>query len=1126
MNAVEELIEAARKHPLYQNVLKTKGKIVIGRGKKSSPDFLFIGEAPGQNENKEGKPFIGRSGKILDHWIKETGIDSYTVINAVPIIPLDEKGKIRPPTKDEVEYFRPYTKSLIKQINPKYIILMGKSSAKFLEEEKNFKNAGWNSNIGYIYHPSFFMKNGRKGIADFKRLVLQKPKNRKTVKTEFRLNKQKADNLGHKEMISGILAMAHKYCKESKLFFKDINQKDICMIGGQRAKIFTRDALSDNDMLIPEEWYQKNKDINLFILCKIKGGFCEFVGHTTKEIVVNTRLVSMIGTDSDTASKQMRRIFAEQYLPMTDIFQIQEEQKEKVEKIVPQNYVPLHCHSEFSIGDGCVHLKNYAKAMYKKGFKGGALTDHGTLAGVWDFQKGMLEQNIKPVLGNEFYVKIPELEKQRCHLVVLVKNKQGWKNILKLQSIAVRDHFYYKPVLPIEDLFNNSEGLIVSAACLIGVIQKLLLEGEGVIAEKYIKKFKEVFGEDYYGEIQIHDILGNQAIMQQSYYLHTKYGIKCIFSTDAHYMDQDHKKYHDAVKAISMKKEYKDSGFNDDCFYLMTDEDIEKRINNNPETHWMKELIHEFKKNTFEILDKIEDDIIEIPTELDTLPKLLGSKEERKAKLKELCIKGLEEHTPYTYEGKYKERLDLEMNRILKKGYENYFLMVYEMIKWAKQNGIFCGPCRGSVGSSLVSYSLNITTVDPMKFNLLFDRFMSDIRRDMPDIDMDFQDIRRPEIFQYLRDTYGANHCAKVATYSRFHPKGVLRDIGRIFKIPIGEIEKICSLVIERCVDGGTLVDTLEEGKKQKGQTTIKRLFEDFKSGKLNKKVRVYNTSNQKDYFSEIAEVFENGKNEVFEIETENGQKIICTGSHKFLTRNGWKELRNIEEEEEILVTGTTETKHSKCDNCGSDLFSKYSKKFCSKECYYEHKIKNKEKYSMKLVSNFCKQCGIEFKTKRWRKRIFCSLSCTTKYKNLYNNPMKNIETIKKMISKKKGCKVWNKGLTVSDERVLKNVQKSRKSCAKHKGQCEIKLSKIVQKYTTEIVEFEYYCKPFFLDVAIPKLKINFEYDGVYWHKNTKSIDADRDELLNKKKWKVIRLCESLGWKKIEEIVKNEMAKN
>jgi len=652
---------------------------------------------------------------------------------------------------------------------------------------------------------------------NIKDLSIFELENNKKLKTEFIINKQKADTLAGKEYIDSILAGLHSFAKQAGIFFKDINQKDECILGDKKIKIYTRDIMSDEDMLIYDSYYKVHPEIDIYITCKIKSGNYWYVGYTTKEVVKNTRIVKMIGSENESESSNIRRIFAEQYKPISDLIKIYEDEKEE-KIIIPQSYVPLHVHSEFSIGDGFGTINYIAENLYKKGFKGAALTDHGTMAGVWYFQKALLEKGLKPAVGCEFYVKIPETDK-RMHIVLIAKTKEGWQNLIKLQSIAIREHFYYKPIIQIDEVLKYSKGVIAMTACMSGIIPSLLSAGKEELAEKYLLDLKNAFGEDLYGEIMLHTIEDNQKIMKQLHDLCGVHGVKCVFTTDSHYPNAEDIKYHEAIKAIGRKTKYGEAGFSDDCFYLMTDEEIKKRIDDNEQIKWLEPIMDELKANTNEVFDKV-DFLIEPPNEIDTLPKLFGSQKERKAKLKELCLAGLEKYTPYKYEGKIKEQLDLEMDRVFEKNYENYFLIVYYMIKYAKENDILCGPGRGSVGASLLAYTLNITKCDPIKFNLLFDRFMSEIRRDMPDVDMDFQDSKRHEIFDYLRKEYGENNCAKVATYSRFHPKGILRDIGRIYSIPIKEIEKICSLVIER--SGGDarasfgLYDTFEEYQEAK----------------------------------------------------------------------------------------------------------------------------------------------------------------------------------------------------------------------------------------------------------------------------------------------------------------------
>ena len=624
----------------------------------------------------------------------------------------------------------------------------------------------------------------------------------------FIINQQKADSIGEKEYNDGVLAGIHYFAKEGEVYFKDINQKDEFMLGDKKCKIYTRGAASDEDILIPEDVFQKRQDIDIYISCKIKGGAYWYVGYVTRAVVQSTRIVQMINADSAKASDEVRRMFAEQYAPISDLIELYEEEKE-AEVIIPQSYTPLHVHSEYSIGDGYGTIPYLVESIRKKGFKACALTDHGTMGGVLKFQKAMLEKDLKPIIGCEIYIKSPEYEKT-SHQIVIVKNTKGWKNLLKLQDIGVRDHFYYKPVVPIEMLFKYSEGLIITSACSSGLINRLVADGKEELAAAYIIKYKSTWGDDFYGEMQLHNAVGNMSTMVKLRQLYDEHGIKMVFTTDAHYPYKEDKEYHEAVKAISWKKNYGEAGFDDDCFYLMTDDEIKDRL----KASWMDDHIDGWKRNTNEIADKI-DFKITATSESDTLPKMGETLAIRKAKLKDMCIKGLEKNTIYKYEGAVKDKLDTEIERILSKDFENYFLIVEDLIRWAKSQKIGVGPGRGSVGASLAAYALNITACDPIKFELLFDRFLSEIRRDMPDVDMDFQDSRRHEVFQYLRDTYGDSNSAKVVTYSRFHPKGTLRDIGRIFKIPTGDIERVCGLVLER--SGGDarssfgLLDTFAE---------------------------------------------------------------------------------------------------------------------------------------------------------------------------------------------------------------------------------------------------------------------------------------------------------------------------
>lgn len=923
---------------MYENITKTNGKLVLGRGTLDSPKILFLGEAPGKTENKEGRPFVGRSGKILDKWIEHLGIKTFAITNAIPIIPLNDEGKIRKPTPDEIAYFRPHIKELIDSINPDKIIIVGKTAAECFQVE--FRLGEWQGKIGCIYHPAYYLRQGANGISDLEKLFKPATMGDKVKKVEFKINKQVADNLGHSEMINGVLAGLHEFARQANIYFKDINTKDECEIGEQICRVYTRDAQSDDDMVIKESYFQEHPEIQIFITCRIKGGDYNYVGYVTRETVETTRLVQMTSTSAVTQSSgDVRLIFAETYKPMNDIFEIYESATDVEEIAEPQGYVPLHLHSEYSVLDAYGTIPYIAESLRRKGFAGAALTDHGTLGGIWQFQKALLAKGLKPILGVEAYVKIPETDK-RMHMTLLVKNQTGYQNLLKLQASAVRNHFYYKPIIPFEELIKNKEGLVVLSGCVNGIVPTLVRAGEMDMAKTYLDMFKAAFNSDFYVELMITTVIDAQKTYQTMAKLAKEREIKMVFTTDSHYPYKEDKKYHDAVTAVGRKKSFEEGGYGDDCFYLMSDEDIDQRIKENELNHWLKDVIKEAKKNTFEVLDKCSFEITP-PVEDDTMPKIYPTAKERKARLTELCLAGLE-RVGMKYEGKIKERMDYELNRILEKNYENYFLIVYDMIKWSKENGIMCGVGRGSVGASLVSYVLNITEVNPMDYDFLFDRFLSEIRRDMVDIDMDFQDSRRHEVFDYLIKKYGRDHCAKVVTYARYHPKGVLRDIGRIFSIPISEIEKVCGMVLERsggdarasfslidtfsefeslnafrdkypeavdiaikleghirhCVDGEARVNVLLPDGKCRGYK-IKNLYKKGFKGKI----RSYDFQKDRLFFDDIVEIFPTGSKETIEIFVRD-KSLKLTKNHLVLTKSGWLEAGKLKAGDYVAVNG------------------------------------------------------------------------------------------------------------------------------------------------------------------------------------------------------------------------------
>ena len=1137
-------------------------------------------------------------------------------------------------------------------------------------------------------------------LSDLKRFKLINKK----LLDEFLINKQKADNLGSKEMISGVLSGLHYFADKSGIYFKDLNLNDEFALGDKKFKVFVRDIASDEDILIPDDYFINHPEIDYYCCCKIKAGNYWYVGYVDKAFVDNTRIVQMIGADSDKESDKIRGIFSDQYKPFSDFFKIySEEQKE--DKIIEQNYIPLHLHSEYSVGDAFGTPKYIAEALHKKGFKGAAITDHGTLGGVWEFQKALLEKNIKPIIGCELYVKLPEFKEDRFHLIALVKNKQGWLNLLKIQKNAVMDNFYYRPIVNIEDVFKFSEGLIITGACFDGVINNLINRKRKDLAENYIKRFKEVFKDDFYGEIQLHTaVKDNQRIMQEAIKFYNSFSVKSIFTTDSHYPFAEDKKYHEAIRAINFKKKFGEAGYGDDCFYLMTDDNITERINKNFENIWLVKEIGKLKENTFEIFNKCSF-LIEAPPERDTLPKfcsinnferfyeknikdgyevwkkkvlsgeekylltlapeeedentdytcktwksyseeeiinIMKNKKEEELLLEYLCLEGLKKINRYD-DIKYFRRLKHEFDRIVNKDYANYFLLVYDFVNWAKEQGIMVGPCRGSVGACLLALCLNIINMDPIKHDLLFLRFLSPIRKDFPDADLDFQDDRRKEVFDYLQKIYSFDNAVKVITYARFHPKGILRDIGRIFSISLYEIEKICDLCIVRgggdARDSLALTDTFEgfeEAKKFKekyseaseiamkleghirhrgihaaamvvsgksiteyapiyrvgGEFAVeweKQLTEDihlikfdilglktltvisecikdagiklpdtfddrniyekvFHTGKtlgifqfettglskMSKSIKIDNFDQLSDvttiyrpgalhcldgnsqiyrkngriklkelYNLQIKnkklpkiyngkgklvvpeKIFKNGKKQLYKIQIDYwcnrfGGKIICaTENHKFLTKKGWKKLKDLKEGDEIFIL---KREHPKWRWTEKQL------KMIGRKPWNKGKKIKFSSESLKKISQNLIKGGIKTRFKKG------------------NIPFN------------KGMKGWGKRLHKKYPESHPNYILGKNGHVSYKQKELFENIKI--KYKNAKLNFMIKTKKAFrfADVAVPELKLDFEYDGKHWHDNedAKKNDKRRDEELKKLGWKTIRIKEE-NFKKFKE---------
>jgi len=457
-------------------------------------------------------------------------------------------------------------------------------------------------------------------------------------------------------------------------------------------------------------------------------------------------------------------------------------------------FIHLHVHSEYSLLDGLARINDLLAKASKFGMTSLALTDHGVLYGAHKFYLAAQDYHIKPIIGVEAYMaarsrfdKQANLDTDRYHLILLAKNKKGYQNLLKLVSLAHLEGFYYKPRIDMEILREYSQGLIATSACLEGEIPNLLLKGQDAKAEKKAKEFLEIFDQDFYLEIQSHPKITDQDKANKKVIkLSRKLGIPLVATNDVHYVEADDAEAQDALLAVQTQKLISDQNrikmIDSPDFYLRSSEEMTKIFRDYPEAI----------KNTQKIADQCN---LEIKTGQWHLPHYKVPEGYTPEKyLEELTFKGLK--TRYAkISQEIKKRVDYELSVINGKGYATYFLIVQDFVNWAKKQGIRVGPGRGSVAGSVVSYALRITSVDPLYFQLPFERFMHPDRPSTPDIDLDFADDRRDEVIQYVVDKYGEERVAHIISFGRMESRGAVRDIGRVLGMPYSEPDKIAKLI-------------------------------------------------------------------------------------------------------------------------------------------------------------------------------------------------------------------------------------------------------------------------------------------------------------------------------------------
>ncbi len=457
------------------------------------------------------------------------------------------------------------------------------------------------------------------------------------------------------------------------------------------------------------------------------------------------------------------------------------------------DFVHLHVHSEFSLLDGACRIKKLVQKVKDLGQKAVAITDHGSMYGVIDFYRECKNNGIKPIIGCEVYVaprtrfdKVYRVDSSPHHLILLVKTEIGYKNLIKMVSKAYIEGFYSKPRIDHDLLKEHHEGLIALSACLAGEIPRALNAGDYDKAVNIAKFYKNLFKDDYYIELQNHGIADQKKILPLLHKLAKELNIKMVATNDSHYINKDDAKMQAILMCIQTNTVYGQNNnleFETDEFYIKSYDE-------------MNSLFKNFEgslQNTVEVADKCDFDFEFGVTKLPrfTAPNKLDNKQF----FKDLCWAGFEKYYGKNASDELVSRLEYEINIIVQMGYVDYFLIVYDFIRYAKENDIPVGPGRGSGAGSIAAYCIGITGIDPIKYNLLFERFLNPERISMPDFDIDFCIEKRQKVIDYVIDKYGDDHVAQIITFGTMAAKAAIRDTGRAMGMTYQAVDKIAKMV-------------------------------------------------------------------------------------------------------------------------------------------------------------------------------------------------------------------------------------------------------------------------------------------------------------------------------------------
>ena len=474
------------------------------------------------------------------------------------------------------------------------------------------------------------------------------------------------------------------------------------------------------------------------------------------------------------------------------------------------SFIHLHNHSDYSLLDGALKVEELISRVKSMGMDSVALTDHGNMFGAMNFYLTAKKLKVKPIIGIETYLDPAESltfsggKTLLYHLVLLVKDKPGYLNLMKLASKAYREGFYYKPRITREWLSNYHEGLIALSACAHGEIAHNLAQDDPDAALNAAKFYKDMFGDDFYLEVQNHDLEIEDKVRPGIFGIGEKLNIKVVATNDCHYLLPEHAKSHEILLSIGTGTTLADEKrfrYSTTQLFVKSEEEMREAFPDNPEV----------LENTMEVAGKCNLELdfnqrllpkFEVPADFD--PEISSTQEIEESEqednrvhtyLRERVFQGAIKRYGENLPEEIRERLEMELNVIHNMGFSAYFLITQDFTDFARNKGISVGPGRGSAAGSLVSFSLGITNIDPLKYGLLFERFLNPERVTMPDIDIDFADDRREEVIKYVREKYGEDNVTQIITFGKMLARGVVRDVGRVMGFSYGEVDKLAKKI-------------------------------------------------------------------------------------------------------------------------------------------------------------------------------------------------------------------------------------------------------------------------------------------------------------------------------------------